>query len=445
MVDGILGGLGNFAGGVGDFFTGGGKYADSKNINQRYGVPEADVRQAGLGALGNVGALLLAAGQSPDRGQRAQFLGQLGGAVSGMNTDIYKSSQARLMTAQQQQAMREVEENRALSAWAQSPENLKSVGLTPEQFRVVGTAGLKEIVKNTTLAAAKITPAQRAADAAIAAIVSGGSAPAPISMQPQVAAPSVPPVAAQAQAQDTQPAPQAQSTVPPPAMSGEEMARAVAENPAVIFGRPEVAKNLAQISDSLGKESREVRTEMQKAYLKPIFERASAINSLMPALDAAEKSIRSVPGGPAAQVLNYYGKVASSLGLPVPEGSAQATLLSSIGTQLAPIFKLPGAVSNAEMALYMNAGPSLGDTPEANQLKIDLMRALGARAKAIADAGYKYAGKPELFTKLAELDKPVFTEDQRKRLEMAVGGSPKETLPAAAPVGGARLVREIRQ
>ena len=148
MVDGFLGGLSNFAGGVGDFFTGGGGYADPKNINQRYGVPEADVRQAGLGALGNVGALLLAAGQSPDRGQRAQFLGQLGGAVSGMNTDISKSSQARLMNAQQQGAMRDLEENRALSAWAQNPENLKSVGLTPEQFRVVGTAGLKDIVKS---------------------------------------------------------------------------------------------------------------------------------------------------------------------------------------------------------------------------------------------------------------------------------------------------------
>jgi hypothetical protein len=161
MAEGFLGGLSDFAGGVGDFFTGGGVYGDPKNINQRYGVPEADVRQAGLGALGNVGALLLAAGQSPDRGQRAQFLGQLGGAVSGMNTDIYKSSQARLMNAQQQGAMRELEENRALSAWAQSPENLKSVGLTPEQFRVVGVPGLKSLVQGRAAAEVKITPEMR--------------------------------------------------------------------------------------------------------------------------------------------------------------------------------------------------------------------------------------------------------------------------------------------
>ena len=445
MVDGILGGLSNFAGGVGDFFTGGGVYSDPKNINQRYGVPEADVRQAGLGALGNVGALLLAAGQSPDRGQRAQFLGQLGGAVGGMNTDIYKSSQARLMNTQQQQAMREVEENRALSAWAQNPDNLKSVGLTPEQFRVVGTSGLKEIVKNTALAGSKLTPAQRAADAAIAAIVSGGAAPSPTS--PAVAAPlpspATPPTQAQVQAPTV---PQAQTAAPQQTMTGEDMARAVAENPAVIFGRPEVAKNLAQISDSLGKESREVRTAMQKEYLKPVFERAASINSLLPALDAAEKAIPAVRGGPAAQAMFYYGKVASSLGLPVPEGSVQASVLSSIGTQLAPIFKLPGAVSNAEMSLYTTAGPNLGDTPEANQLKVDLMRALGARAKAIATTGYKYAGKNELFERLAELDTPVFTEEQRKKLERAAGIStsqpPKST--AAPPAGGARLLREIR-
>jgi hypothetical protein len=95
------------------------------------------------------------------------------------------------------------------------------------------------------------------------------------------------------------------------------------------------------------------------------------------------------------------------------------------------------------MALYMNAGPSLGDTPDANRLKIDLMRALGARAKAIADAGYKYSGKPELFTKLAELDKPVFTEDQRKRLEEAATKAPKP--PTAAPAGRARVLRVIGQ
>jgi hypothetical protein len=193
MVDGILGGLGSFAGGVGDFFTGGGKYADPQNINPRFGVPEADVRQAGLGALGNVGALLLAAGQSPDRGQRAQFLGQLGGAVSGMNTDLYKSSQTRLMTAQQQQAMREMDENRALSAWAQNPENLKSVGLTPQQFRVVGTAGLKSIVQTTAAAAAKLTPAQRAL--AEAAGRGGQPAPPPDAQQPETppqAAPTPP-------------------------------------------------------------------------------------------------------------------------------------------------------------------------------------------------------------------------------------------------------------
>jgi hypothetical protein len=178
MADGFLGGLSDFAGGVGDFFTGGGVYGDPKNINQRYGVPEADVRQAGLGALGNVGALLLAAGQSPDRGQRAQFLGQLGGAVSGMNTDIYKSSQARLMNAQQQQARQEMEELSAIDQRRKSdPTGLAREMNLPEQaIRALPAKDLRELAKKIIIQQATVDPATRALQAASAAVPPIGSA-----------------------------------------------------------------------------------------------------------------------------------------------------------------------------------------------------------------------------------------------------------------------------
>ena len=65
MADGLLGG-------IGDFFLGGGRYADPNAINPQYGVPEADVRQAGINTLANVSALLLAAGQPMSGQQRAQ-------------------------------------------------------------------------------------------------------------------------------------------------------------------------------------------------------------------------------------------------------------------------------------------------------------------------------------------------------------------------------------
>lgn len=88
MVESLLGG-------IGDFFFGGGKYADPKAINPQYGVPEADVRQAGINTLANVSALLLAAGQPMSGQQRAQLLAGVGPALGGMQSDIQRSLQAR--------------------------------------------------------------------------------------------------------------------------------------------------------------------------------------------------------------------------------------------------------------------------------------------------------------------------------------------------------------
>lgn len=95
MVEGLLGNVGSALGGVGDFLLNRGQYADPTAINQQYGVPQADVRQAGINTLANVSALLLAAGQPMTGAQRAQMLAQIGPAMGGMQTDILKASQAR--------------------------------------------------------------------------------------------------------------------------------------------------------------------------------------------------------------------------------------------------------------------------------------------------------------------------------------------------------------
>jgi hypothetical protein len=107
MADGILDGISNAVGGVGDFFLNRGRYADPNAINPQFGVPEADVRQAGINTLANVSALLLAAGQPMSGSERAKLLAGIGPALGGMQTDIFKASQARLMTAQQRTAMEE--------------------------------------------------------------------------------------------------------------------------------------------------------------------------------------------------------------------------------------------------------------------------------------------------------------------------------------------------
>ncbi len=72
-----------------DWMSGTGVYGSPNAIDPSTGVPYADVRSAQLGALGNIGSLLIAAGQPMTGAQRAQLLGQIGPQLSGMQTDIY--------------------------------------------------------------------------------------------------------------------------------------------------------------------------------------------------------------------------------------------------------------------------------------------------------------------------------------------------------------------
>jgi hypothetical protein len=163
MVDGILGGVGDFFGGAKDFLLGGGKYADSTAINPQYGVPEADVRQAGINTLANVSALLLAAGQPMSGAQRAQMLAGIGPAFGGMTTDIYKASQSRLMLAQQQQAMQEIQEINAINKRRlEDPEGLaKQMDIKVDRVKVLDARTLRDIAKQITIKEAAVSPEDR--------------------------------------------------------------------------------------------------------------------------------------------------------------------------------------------------------------------------------------------------------------------------------------------
>lgn len=88
-----------------DWMSGTGVYGSPNAIDPSTGVPYADVRSAQLGALGNIGSLLIAAGQPMTGAQRAQLIGQIGPQLSGMQTDIYNAAQRRLMQAQFQDQM----------------------------------------------------------------------------------------------------------------------------------------------------------------------------------------------------------------------------------------------------------------------------------------------------------------------------------------------------
>jgi hypothetical protein len=151
-----------FLGGIGDFFTGGGVYADPKAINPTYGVPEGDVRQAAINQLGQMSALLLAAGQPMEGSQRAQLLSQIGGTGSQFNTNLYNAAQRRLMTTQVQEKQDESLKLQAMSQKVKDdPEGLaKSLNLSVDIVKTVPTKSLVELASQIAIKRATVEPTQ---------------------------------------------------------------------------------------------------------------------------------------------------------------------------------------------------------------------------------------------------------------------------------------------
>ena len=158
--------------GILDFFTGGGEYADPNAIDERYGVSKGDVRQAALNTLGNVSGLLLAAGQPMSGSQRAQLLGQLGPAFGGAQTDIYNAAQRRLLGAENEQKMAEMQRMRAFAERVQrDPEGVaRELGTTADVIKDLTPAQLQTIAANKATAAINVTPGERAMREALSKI-----------------------------------------------------------------------------------------------------------------------------------------------------------------------------------------------------------------------------------------------------------------------------------
>lgn len=163
MADGLLGGFG-------DFLTGGGVYADPKNINPTYGVPEGDVRQAAINQLGQISALLLAAGQPMEGSQRAQLLAQIGGTGGQFNTNLYNASQRRLMTAQMQEKQDEMSRIQAMAQKVKDdPEGLAaSLRLPVDLVKTIPTKSLIDLATQIQIKRATVEPSQAALTEAFA-------------------------------------------------------------------------------------------------------------------------------------------------------------------------------------------------------------------------------------------------------------------------------------
>lgn len=254
FLGGLLGGIGDAAQGVGSGLAGllGGGQSGGPSSS---GFTPDEERRMLISTLGQLGSTLLAAGQKQSPSQRAQYLAQLGGIGSGAQNDIYKARQGALMSAQMQEKMREIEENKSLDQLLKDPEQLKAIGITPQQARVLGREGLKQyavkqfgktplerLSQEELLRIAGVTPPNVAPTAAAPAVVSpqigeqpaGGMQPtgAPVAVPAPAIAPSV-------------------GAALPPQDQGQSMAERIARNPIIQLADPARAAQAATIADKL--------------------------------------------------------------------------------------------------------------------------------------------------------------------------------------------------
>jgi hypothetical protein len=106
-------------------------------------LQQQDYQNAGMQRIGQLGMLLMAAGQRMTPRERATILAQAPQYMGGMQEDVAKAAQARLMGAQSQEAQNELERRQALEGKLGDTEFLKGVGMTPEQARLLGPQGVQ--------------------------------------------------------------------------------------------------------------------------------------------------------------------------------------------------------------------------------------------------------------------------------------------------------------
>jgi hypothetical protein len=345
MADGILDGISNAVGGVGDFFLNRGRYADPNAMNAQFGVPEADVRQAGINTLANVSALLLAAGQPMSGSERAKLLAGIGPALGGMQTDIFKASQARLMTAQQREKMDEMKEIQAINERRKSdPLGLaKAMNIPVDRLPLFSGRDLRDIAKQITIKRATTEPADIAmAEAAAAA------AGAP------VAAPSI--------------APAAQTTTTASSPAGAPAPAAAVQEAPVAAAQPTFGQIPNELLSAISPEARRTLQVYQRALNDPrVQQNPERVKAILENID------RLVPG--AKEFSAAQGKRRGEQMAAAPQALDQSAYMVSLLDKLATdpgremgtgasawMAGLPGGLSMGARAFANRASEVAGQT-----------------------------------------------------------------------------------
>lgn len=107
-----------------------------------------DYRDAMLSRMGQLGMLLVAAGQRMTPKERATILAQAPQYMDGVQRDAMTAAQARLMNMQTQSAQDEKTRQQTIQSKLGDPAFLKSLGIPAEQAQLLGVSGVMKIMES---------------------------------------------------------------------------------------------------------------------------------------------------------------------------------------------------------------------------------------------------------------------------------------------------------
>lgn len=105
-----------------------------------------DYQDAALSRMGQLGMLLMAAGQRMTPKERATILAQAPQYMGGIQTDALNAAQARLMSSRAQQELADQAKQNALNAKLSDPKFLQSLNIKPEIAQAIGVDGVKKML-----------------------------------------------------------------------------------------------------------------------------------------------------------------------------------------------------------------------------------------------------------------------------------------------------------
>lgn len=112
---------------------------------------QQDLQQAQFQRMGQIGMLLMAAGQHMTPKERATIIAQAPQYMDGVQNDVYNAAQSRLVGLQQKAAQDELARNDAMRQKFSDPTFLQSIGVTPEQAQALDVAGMRKMLENQAM------------------------------------------------------------------------------------------------------------------------------------------------------------------------------------------------------------------------------------------------------------------------------------------------------